>query len=72
MFDSMAKLLILMGAILIIIGGVFLLAPKLPFLGRLPGDIAFRRGNWSFYFLLTTSILLSLLLTVLFNLFGRR
>jgi hypothetical protein len=72
MFDSMAKLLILMGAILIIIGGVFLLAPKLPFLGRLPGDIAFRRGNWSFYFPLTTSILLSLLLTVLFNLFGRR
>jgi len=72
MFDSMAKLLILMGAILIIIGGVLLLAPKLPFLGRLPGDIAVRRGNWSFYFPLTTSILLSLLLTVLFNLFGRR
>ena len=72
MFDSMAKLLILMGAILIIIGGVFLLAPKLPFLGRLPGDIALRRGSWSFYFPLTTSILLSLLLTVLFNLFGRR
>jgi len=72
MFDSMGKLLIVMGVILIVVGGLFLLAPKLPFLGRLPGDIAVRRGNWSFYFPLTTSILLSLLLTLLFNLFGRR
>ena len=72
MFESMAKLLILTGAILIVVGGLFLLAPKLPFLGRLPGDIAVRRGNWSFYFPLTTSILLSLLLTLLFSLFGRR
>ncbi len=72
MFDSMAKMLIVVGVVLIIVGGLFLLAPKLPFLGRLPGDIAVRRGNWSFYFPLTTSILLSLLLTLLFTLFGRR
>ncbi len=72
MFDSMAKMLIVMGIILIVVGGLFLLAPKLPFVGRLPGDIAVRRGNWSFYFPLTTSILLSLLLTLLFILFGRR
>ncbi len=72
MFDSMAKLLILMGVVLLVLGGLLLLAGKIPFLGRLPGDIAFRRGNWGFYFPLTTSIVISLLLTLLFNLFGRR
>ena len=72
MFDSMAKLLILMGMVLVVVGGLLLFAGKVPFLGRLPGDIAIRRGNWSFYFPLATSILLSLLLTLLLNLFGRR
>ncbi len=72
MFDSMAKLLIVMGVVLLVLGGLLLLAGKIPFLGRLPGDIAFRRGNWGFYFPLTTSIVISLLLTLLFNLFGRR
>ena len=40
-------------------------------LGRLPGDIAVRRGNFSFYFPLTTSIVLSVLFTLLFSLFRR-
>ena len=40
-------------------------------LGRLPGDIAVRRGSFSFYFPLTTSIVVSILLTVLFALFRR-
>ncbi len=49
-----------------------LVAGRVPFLGRLPGDIAVQRGNWSFYFPLATSILLSLVLTVVLNLFARR
>jgi Protein of unknown function (DUF2905) len=40
-------------------------------LGRLPGDFAVRRGNFSFYFPLTTSIILSIVLTLLFSLFRR-
>jgi hypothetical protein len=40
--------------------------------GRLPGDIVYRRGSFTFYFPIVTSILLSLLLTLLFALFGRR
>jgi DUF2905 family protein len=40
-------------------------------LGRLPGDIAVRRGHFSFYFPLTTSIVLSIVLTLLFALFRR-
>lgn len=70
--DSLARILIVFGVVLAVLGGLLLLAGKIPFLGRLPGDIIIRRENWSFYFPLTTSILLSILLTVLFSLFGRR
>jgi hypothetical protein len=72
MFDSLGKLLILFGVVLALLGGLLLLVGKVPFLGRLPGDIAIRRGNWSFYFPLTTSIVISILLTLLLSLFGRR
>ena len=70
--DSLARMLIVFGVVLALLGGLLLLAGKIPFLGRLPGDILIRRENWSFYFPLTTSILLSILLTLLFSLFGRR
>lgn len=70
--DSLARMLIVFGVVLALLGGLLLLAGKIPFLGRLPGDIIIRRENWSFYFPLTTSILLSILLTLLFSLFGRR
>jgi len=72
MFDSMARTLIILGVVLALVGGLLLLVGKIPFLGRLPGDIVVRRGNWSFYFPLTTSILISIVLTLLFSLFGRR
>ncbi len=71
-FDSLGKLLIFFGLVIAVVGGLLLLAGKLPFLGRLPGDIVVRRENWSFYFPLGTSILISLVLTLLFWLFGRR
>jgi len=72
MFDSLGKMLIGMGVVLALVGGLLLLAGKVPFLGRLPGDIVIRREHWNFYFPLTTSIVVSLLLTLLFSLFGRR
>jgi hypothetical protein len=64
----MGKLLVLVG--LAIAGLGLLMMLGLP-LFRLPGDIAVRRGNFSFYFPLATSIVLSILLTVLFSLFRR-
>ena len=70
--DSLGKMLILFGVILVVLGGLFLLAGRVPFLGRLPGDIIIRRERWSFYFPLTTSIVISILLTLLFTLFTRR
>ena len=48
--SDLGRLLIAVGVILVIVGVVFLLAPKIPWLGRLPGDISYRRGNFSFYF----------------------
>ena len=68
---DLGRLLIVIGAILVIVGAVFLLAPKLPWLGRLPGDISFKRGNFSFYFPLGTCILISAILTLIFWLFRR-
>jgi Protein of unknown function (DUF2905) len=70
--DSLGKILILFGVVLALLGGLLLLAGKIPFLGRLPGDIVIRRENWSIYFPVTTSIVISILLTLLFSLFSRR
>ena len=70
--SSMGRMVIILGLIVVVIGALMLLAGRLPFLGRLPGDIAVQRGNWSFYFPLATSIVLSLVLTVVLNLFARR
>jgi hypothetical protein len=72
MFDSLGKLLILFGVVLAVVGGLLLLVGKVPFLGRLPGDFIIRRENWSLYFPLTTSIVISIVLSLLFSLFGRR
>ena len=72
MFDSLGKLLIVFGVVLALVGGLLLLVGKVPWLGRLPGDIVIRRDNWSVYFPLTTGIVISVLLTLLFSLFGRR
>ena len=64
----MAKLLIGAGIVLVVLG--LLVAWGVP-LGRLPGDISVKRGNFSFHFPIVTSIVLSIVLTLLFRFFGR-
>ena len=71
-FEALGRMLIVFGVVLVVVGGLLLLGGKVPLLGRLPGDIVVQRESFRFYFPLTTSILLSLLLTLLFGLFGRR
>jgi hypothetical protein len=66
------KFLILLGLIVAAIGGLLLLSGKIPWLGRLPGDILIQRKNFTFYFPLATSILLSIVVTLLFWLVGKR
>ena len=65
----MGRLLVVVG--LIIAAAGLLISLGVP-IGRLPGDFSMRRGNVSFYFPLTTSILASIILTLLMMLFGRR
>lgn len=66
----MAKLLIIVGIILVVLGLLWPLFQKLG-LGRLPGDIVVQKENFSFYFPIVTSIIISLVLTLLFWLFRR-
>jgi DUF2905 family protein len=58
--------------LLALVGVVLVLAGRVPWLGRLPGDIHIQRGSWTFYFPLATSLLLSVALTLIFYLVGRR
>lgn len=66
-----AWILILLGLLTVVVGLIWLLAPALPWLGRLPGDIAIEREQFRFYFPLTTCLLISLLLTGLLWLIRR-
>ena len=70
--QHIGKVLIAAGAVLALIGLVLLLSGRIPWLGRLPGDIMIERKNFAVYFPLATSILISILLTLLFWIFGRR
>lgn len=65
----LGKTLLLFGVVLIILGAIFLLVGKLPFSGRLPGDIVIQRKNFVFYFPLGLSILISIVLTIIFRIF---
>ena len=70
--NELSKTLICFGTVLAGIGIVIGFAGKIPFLGKLPGDILIRKEHFTFYFPLATSILLSVILTVLFSLFRHR
>ncbi len=67
----LGKTLILLGVLLVVIGAAMWGLSSVPYVGRLPGDIYIRRGNFTFYFPLVTCILLSVLATVLFSLMRR-
>jgi hypothetical protein len=71
--EQMGRLLIVMGIVLALVGFLLVLGPRLPFrLGRLPLDFHYQRDNFTFYFPLGTSILISVLLTLFFGLLNRR
>lgn len=67
----MGKLMIIAGIIFILIGLYITYGPKLPFLGKLPGDISIERENYKIYFPLATSILLSVVISLLLYLYHR-
>jgi hypothetical protein len=69
---DIGKLLIIFGLVIAAVGVLLILAGRVPWIGRLPGDIYVQRGNWTFYFPLATSLLVSAVLTLIFWFFGRR
>ena len=72
MARELGRLLVVLGGIALAAGVVLLVADRIPGLGRLPGDVVVRRGPVTFYFPIVTSIVVSLVLTLLLNIFWRR
>ncbi len=64
-FQSIGKFFVLMGVLIALLGVGLMFFDKIPFLGKLPGDIRIERENFRFYFPLTTSILFSVLVSVI-------
>lgn len=64
--QSIGKYLIVFGAVILIAGLILTFFPRLNFFGKLPGDISIKKENYSFYFPIVTSIVISILLTLIF------
>jgi hypothetical protein len=69
--NNLGKPLIILGLVLVAVGVIISIAGRIPWLGRLPGDICIKKENFSFYFPLATSILISALLSLILWLFRR-
>ncbi len=72
MLHEIGRLIIIVAVFLLLIGAILLLVDRIPFVGKLPGDIFIRRKSFAFYFPLATCILLSIILTLLARFFVRR
>jgi len=70
-FGALGKILILLGVFIILAGLLLLVGEKIPWVGRLPGDIIIKKERFTFYFPLATSIIISIILTLLFMLFRK-
>ena len=71
MTPEIGRILLIIGILLVVVGGLAVLGVRLPF-GRLPGDIAIEGERGGVYFPIVTMIIVSVVLTILFNLFLRR
>ena len=70
-YQQFGKILIFAGIFIVVIGVLFLFGNKIPFLGKLPGDIYIKKENFTFYFPIVTSIILSLLISLIIYLFRK-
>jgi hypothetical protein len=70
-FQQIGRLLIFAGIFIIILGVLFFFGDKISFLGKLPGDIYIKKKNFTFYFPIVTSILLSLIISLIIYLFRK-
>ncbi len=72
MTPQLGKLLIIAGILIVILGLIILFADRIPFLGKLPGDLTWEKGNTRVYIPITSMILISIILTIVLNLFSRK
>jgi hypothetical protein len=70
-FQQFGKILIIGGVILLVVGILFLFGDKIPFIGKLPGDIIIKRKNFTFYFPIVTSIILSIIISLILYFFRK-
>lgn len=69
--EGIGKSLIVIGLLLIVIGVAIAFGPRIPFIGKLPGDIYIKKDNFTFYFPLGTSVLISVIITFIMYLFRK-
>jgi len=67
--NSVAKFFVILGIVFILIGVLLFVVPKVPLLGKLPGDIYIKKENFTFYFPITTCIILSILFSLILSFF---
>ncbi len=70
--SGFGKILLVVGIVIALAGLAFMVGGKIPWLGRLPGDITLKGKNYTFYFPLATSIVVSIILSVIFYLINRK
>jgi hypothetical protein len=68
---DLGKILIVFGLLIVGMGVLLMVGNKIPWFGRLPGDILIKKGNFTFYFPIVTCILLSIILSILFSIFRK-
>lgn len=70
-FSGIGKILLIAGIVIAIIGVIIIFAGKIPYIGKLPGDIVIKKENFTFYFPLATSILLSIFVSLIIFVISR-
>jgi hypothetical protein len=65
--EGLGKILLIVGAVIIVIALLMIFGQYIPFFGKLPGDIFIKKDNWSFYFPIVTFLIVSIILTIIIN-----
>lgn len=70
-FQNFGRIFVIIGIIFLVLGVLFIFGNKIPYFGRLPGDVVIQKKNFTFYFPITTLIVLNLLVLLLMYLFKK-
>ena len=71
MMPGFGKIFVILGIVFILVGIALMFSEKMPLIGKLPGDIHIKRDGFSFYFPITTSVIISIILSILFAIFRK-